>query len=146
MKLPITLLFFLSITLAFSQKEMTAKSDWSVVHDEESNFTISKRSVDIDDMQNGLFKAYYQYKFENKTNKQLFLSWHFITDYKNFSNTKSANDENYRVLLLEPNATYIPDFSKIKDKSFFVFTHFNKRQSNIKLNTVEFSNLKFKSL
>jgi len=146
MKLSLTLLCLFFITSVFSQKEVDVKSEWSIVHEEANTYTISQRSVNVNDKQNGIFKSYYQYKFLNHTGKQLFLSWNFLTSYNNFSSSQSPNDENYRALILEPESTFIPDFLIVKDKAFFVFKQFLKRQTNVSLESVEFHELKFKSL
>lgn len=146
MKLYFSFLLLFTTSLLFSQKNVVIKGDWSIVISEESTFKISKRSIEVNDAKNDIYKAYYQYKFENLTESKLFLNWNFITQYKNFSSGDLPTQENYRTLLLEPEQVFIPDYLTTKDKPFFVFKQFLNKLPNVTLETVRFYELKFKKL
>jgi len=146
MNLFLKLIPFLFVSVLFSQKGTTIKGDWSIVYEEEGIVVISKRTVEINDVKNDVYKMYFQYKFENITEEQLHLDWNFITKYNMYSSSELPTNENYRSLTLEPNESFIPEFSNKTEKQFFVFKKFLKKSTNVVLDTVELFNLKVKAL
>ncbi len=120
MKNKIFFLFFsLCISSLIAQETQTVKSNW-VVAQETKEVLVSKRTVQLDDVKNGMHREYVQFKYQNKTTSQLLVSWYFAAKYSNNQVTK-LDDENYRAFLLDPNQVFIPEFSKQNDKMYFVF-------------------------
>jgi len=135
------LLFFLfSITMLFAQETQIAKSDWVVTHDTKL-VRISSRTIQLDDVKNGMHREYVQFKYQNKTATQLFLSWYFNAKYSNNTVTK-LDDENYRAFLLEPNQEFVPNFSEQNEKMYFVFKKMTDMANQPQLESVTLDKLK----
>jgi len=120
-------------------------SDWKTTIENE-NLLISERVLSIDDKKNGIEKEYIQYSYQNKTQKQLYVNWDFKSNYK-YSNEKlELTDEDYRVLILEPNQTFIPKYSIQKDRIFLVFKRVVNAKKINPLIYSSFANLTTKKL
>ncbi len=134
------LLFLLSVTTLFAQNVQTVKTNWTIVT-ETNQVRVSKRTIQLDDIKNGMHREYVQFKYQNKTAHQLFVSWFYDATYQGSIKTK-LDDENYRAFLLDPNQTFVPDFSIQKEKMFFVFKRLTDMPNKPQLVSVELQKLK----
>ncbi|WP_397362764.1 hypothetical protein [Olleya sp. R77988] len=145
MKTLLTIVLFCSTFFCYSQEDLSNEDNWKITQNLE-HVIISQRTVEFNDDVNGVYKEYIQYKFKNKTDKQLFINWDFEFKYSHTSKANSGSDELYRALVLEPNQNFIPDYYFSNQKSFFVFNKFLKSKIDVHLESVNFKNLKTKTL
>lgn len=143
-KLILSFLFLLMITSVFSQRVQTVKSDW-ITAVENDNVLISKRTVQLDDVKNGMYSEYIQFKCQNKTANQLFLSWYFDAKYQVNAPT-DLGDENYRAFLLEPNEEFIPNSSNQNEFKYFVFKKLMDFDNKFELLSVQLAKLTTKKI
>lgn len=143
-KIILSFLLLLMITSVFSQRSQSVKSDW-ITAVENDNVLISKRTVQIDDVANGMHSEYVQFKCQNKTSSQLFLSWYFDAKYQ-ANVTTDLSDENYRAFLLDPNQEFIPDFSNQNDFKYFVFKKLMDLDNKLELLSVQLAKLTTKKI
>ena len=143
-KIILSFLFLLIITSVFSQSTQTVKSDWTTAL-ENDKVLISKRTVQFDDVKNGIHSEYIQFKYQNKTTTQLFLSWYFDAKYQN-NTTTDLDDENYRAFLLDPNEEFIPVFSNQNEKRYFVFKKLLDFDNKLELLSVQLAKLTTKKI
>ncbi len=134
-----------STFLTYAQEKLTVVDNWTVTKDLEL-VTISQRIVNVSDEKNGIFKEYVQYKFKNKTNKQVFINWDFELKYSNSDKVHTNSGELYRATVLQPNQDFIPTYNLSNQKSFFVFNKFLKSTTNVQLEYANFKNLSVKTL
>lgn len=145
MKNLLTLVLVFSTFLTYAQEKLTVVDNWTVTKDLEL-VTISQRIVNVSDEKNGIFKEYVQYKFKNKTNKQVFINWDFELKYSNSDKVHTNSGELYRATVLQPHQDFIPTYNLSNQKSFFVFNKFLKSTTNVQLEYANFKNLSVKTL
>ena len=135
---------FFSINL-LAQEEIIPKTNWKISLENEK-LLINERVIEVIDKPNGIYREYIQYQYKNKTEKQLFVKWYFVTQYLNQKSKPKLDDENYRALLLESKESFLPKFSSSKDKMFFVFKKLLDFKDKPTLISVNFHNLEYKTL
>jgi len=117
---------FLSLLLSFSIGSVLAqvtpevKSNWETLV-ENNEVKINKRTVFANDVKNGTYIEYIQLQYQNKTAKQVVASCYIDAKYSGNSKKSNLDDEDYRAILLDPNQTFTPNFTKQKDKMHFIF-------------------------
>ena len=63
-------LVLIAFASSYAQDVQTVKSDWTVAS-ENKIVVVSKRTVQLDDVKNGLHREYVQFKYKNKTAQQV---------------------------------------------------------------------------
>lgn len=130
----------IAFTSSYAQDVQTVKSDWTVAS-ENKVVVISKRTVQLDDIKNGMYREYVQFKYKNKTAQQVHVSFYFDAKYQ--TNTSSnLDDENYRSFLLDSNQEFIPSFLNPNEKSNFVFKRLTDTKKKSELISVQLAKIK----
>lgn len=136
----LTCLVLIAFVSSHAQDVQTVKSDWTVAN-ESKEVVISKRTVQLDDIKNGMHREYVQFKYKNKTASQIHVSFYFDAKYQ--SNTsKNLDDENYRSFILDPNQEFIPLFSNRNEKINFVFKRLLNTKKKSELISVQLAKIK----
>ncbi len=141
----LSLVFFFSIGSIVAQVTPEAKTNWETIS-ENKDVKISKRVVFVNDVHNGTFMEYVQLKYKNKTAKQLVVNCYVDAKYSNGPAKSNLNDEDYRALLLDPNQTFIPSFSKQNDKMHFIFKRMTNYTDKPTLTTISITKLNTNTL
>ena len=141
-KIFFSLLLFFCIGSVLAQVTPEIKSNWETTL-ENNEVEISKRTVQVNDVANGTYISYVQLKYQNKTAKQLFVSFYIDAKYTGNSTAKSnLDDEDYRAFLLEPNQAFVPNFSTQNEKMHFVFKKLTNYTDKPTLTSVTITKLK----
>lgn len=133
-------LVLIAFASSYAQDVQTVKSDWTVAS-ENKIVVVSKRTVQLDDVKNGLHREYVQFKYKNKTAQQVHVSFYFDAKYQ-LTTTSSLDDENYRSFLLDPNQEFTPSFLNSNEKTNFVFKRLLNVKNKPELITVQLAKIK----
>jgi len=116
----LSLIAFFFLGKLCAQVTPEVKSNWETLS-ENNEVKISKRTVFANDVKNGTYIEYEQLQYQNKTPKQVVLNFYVDATYTNKKGKSNLDDEDYRAILLDPNQTFTPNFTKQKDKMHFIF-------------------------
>ncbi len=107
---------------------------------EDVNIYYSK--IECHDYHNGIHKELIIFKFENKTDKNLEISWDFSLEYSNAKNEYSS--EQHRDLILKKASTIYSDCYNYREYS--IFSRFLNYKDKSELIDFELSNITIKEL
>lgn len=132
--LAVKALLVIALAIAFSFNVFAGGSSADKVILDNETVRITAVKVSFKDVQNGIDGDYYELKFENKTDKSLYLTWDLELQYDNgclnCSDEERLN-EYIRNIQLSPKQVYESDCKKPEDSKYVIFSKYNNMQSEV---------------